>query len=1049
MTVQAIRNYQSRVQQLIRYSGSHNESALRNAFHTLLDQYASGRKLLVVPEVEYRRSRRGSRVVPDGTLKDVLRQDWGYWESKDEKDDLDEEIAAKFAKGYPDSNILFEDTRTAVLYQGGREVGRTSFTDVAALDALLIRFTSYEPREVTEFHVAIKQFVADVPALAEELRNIIDEQLAASTGFKESLEQFLELCQHAINPRVGMADAREMLIQHILTEDIFMTVFDDPQFHRENAIARKLQDVTAPLYRGATLRRIHDRIAPYYEAINARAAQIFDHHEKQKFLKALYENFYRAYNPKKADRLGINYTPDEIVCFQIEGADHLLGLHFDRTLGDNNVEILDPSVGTGTYVAELIDYLSPEQLRYKYQHEIHCNEVEILPYYIANLNIEYTYKQKMGEYLPFDNICFVDTLDNLGFESSTEQQGLFSLTDENTERIRRQNARKISVVMGNPPYNANQLNENENNKNRPYPEIDRRIKETYIRHSSAQKTKLYDMYARFLRWASDRLAKNGIIAFVSNSSFLDARSYDGFRKVVEEEFNEIYILNLKGDARTSGERRRREGGNVFSDQIRVGIAIYFLVRREGQRGCHIHYAEVPDYLTATEKKAFLRENSLAELKFRTITPDKDHNWLNLAESDWDDLISLTSKQSGRTGERLALETIFELCTPGVSTNRDEWVYDTDKVNLAQKVTRFIETFNQQIADLRATNPTDLDAFVTQSIKWSEALKRSLLQGHKLTFNAAFVVESNYRPFFYQHYYAEKTLSDRLTANHWAMFGRKLDQGNLVVAFTNYGTDRPFVALATNRLPDLHLVGDSQCVSLYRYAGDGERVDNISDWAVKQFQQRYPGQAAHMTKQAIFHYVYAVLHHPAYRTKYAQNLKREFPRIPFYDDFCQWARWGERLMKLHLGYEQVEPYPLTRQDRIPRSYEDQSGQQSLLPTPAESDPMLPGIQARASSRVEKAKTRLIARKDTGTIEIDSFTTLKGVPAEAWEYRLGTYSALEWVLERYKERTPKDPTIRDRFNTYRFEDHKEQVIELIQRVCTVSVETMRIMAEMPDK
>jgi len=566
MSIQLIQQYHAKVEKIKRYSGSSNESALRKPFQDLLEHYAQIKNLLLVPEVEVR-TRNGRRVVPDGTLKDALRQDWGYWESKDEKDVLDDEIATKLAKGYPSNNILFEDTQTAVLYQSGDEVMRTAFTDTKALNALITRFISYEPKEVTEFHRAIEQFNADVPALVAVLRAIIEEQYNTNVDFNNALDDFLELCQKSINPRVEMADVSEMIIQHILTEDIFMTVFDEPQFHRDNAIAHKLQEVVNSFYHGATWREIHSRIAPYYETINARAAQIYNHWEKQKFLKALYENFYRVYNPKAADRLGVIYTPDEIVRFMIHAADHLVFKHFGRTLGDANVDILDPTVGTGTFITELIEYLPENQLKYKYQNEIHCNEVSILPYYIANLNIEYTYKQKMSEYLPFENICFVDTLDNLGFVKSGQHQAdFFAIVDENIKRIKRQNERKISVIVGNPPYNANQLNENENNKNRPYPDIDRRIKDTYIKHSTAQKTKVYDMYARFLRWSSDRLDRNGVIAFVSNNSFLDARTYDGFRKVVAEEFNAIYVIDLKGDARTSGERRRREGGNVFSDQ---------------------------------------------------------------------------------------------------------------------------------------------------------------------------------------------------------------------------------------------------------------------------------------------------------------------------------------------------------------------------------------------------------------------------------------------------------------------------------------------------
>lgn len=698
MSIQLIQQYHTKVEKIIRYGGSRNETALDKAFQDLIEAYAESKNLLLVRGVEVR-IRGGKRIIPDGILKDALRQDWGYWESKDEKDDLEAEIAAKFAKGYPSTNILFEDTHTAVLYQSGGEVMRADFADAKALDTLLIKFVSYEPKHVSEFHSAIEQFNTDVPALVAELRAIIEEQYKANKGFREALADFLSLCQKAINPRVEMADVREMIIQHILTEDIFMTVFDDPQFHRENAVARKLQEVLSTFYHGATQRKIHNRIAPYYETINARAAQIYNYWEKQKFLKALYENFYRVYNPKAADRLGVIYTPDEIVRFMIHAADHLTFKHFGKTLGDKNVEILDPAVGTGTFITEIIEYLPENQLKHKYQNEIHCNEVAILPYYIANLNIEYTYKQKTGEYLPFENICFVDTLDNLGFTYKDKQYKMLGLTDENMERIQRQNERKISVIIGNPPYNANQLNENENNKNRDYRGIngqkgvDNRIKETYVKHSTAQKTKAYDMYARFLRWSSDRLDKNGVIAFVSNNSFLDKRHLDGFRKVVATEFNHIYVVDLKGYARGSGEQRRREGGNVFNDQIRVGIAVYFLVRKQGEEGCRIHYNAVPDYAHAAEKQAYLRDNTFAEMKFDPIHPDKNHNWLNLSKNDLNNLIPVAAKERNRHIEQ---ECVFQLSCPGINTARDEWVYAFDEDTLIQKEQFFIQKYNQQV-----------------------------------------------------------------------------------------------------------------------------------------------------------------------------------------------------------------------------------------------------------------------------------------------------------------------------------------------------------------
>ena len=370
-----------------------------------------------------------------------------------------------------------------------------------------------------------------------------------------------------------------------MTEEIFSQVFDDPEFHRKNNVARELYTLENTFFTGKVKYDTLAALRSYYAAIKSAAALVSSHHEKQNFLKVIYENFYKVYDKKKADRLGVIYTPTEIVRFMIESADWMCQKHFGKALIDKNVEILDPAAGTDTYITELIEHFrgQPAKLRYKYCEELHANEVAILPYYVANLNIEATYAAING-YEEYQNLCFVDTLDNTAaLRAHKGQQGdLFGgMSEENVARIKRQNTKKISVIIGNPPYNANQLNENENNKNREYPEIDRRIKETYVAASKARKTKLYDMYVRFFRWASDRVDENVIVAFVSNSSFIDSRAYDGFRKLVAEEFNEIWLIDLKGNARTSGERRRREGGNVFNDRIRVGVAVYFCVKKKG------------------------------------------------------------------------------------------------------------------------------------------------------------------------------------------------------------------------------------------------------------------------------------------------------------------------------------------------------------------------------------------------------------------------------------------------------------------------------------
>ncbi len=575
MSIHSINQYQNEVEKIIHFGGTKKETAIRNAFYNLLNEYAKQKGLMIVPEVTIKTAA-GKNVTPDGTLKDMLRQDWGYWESKDESDILDDEISKKFAKGYPKENIIFEDSQTAVLIQNGIEIMRVAVSDATALHNLLNAFISFERPEVKHFRKAIEHFKEDIPKVTETLRNIIIDAEKTNPKYTKAAKVFLKLCHDSINPNVTIEDVREMIIQHILTEDIFNTIFDETQFHRENNIARELENVIKTFFTGNTRRVALSSVQHYYQAINAAAATIADHHEKQKFLKVVYETFYKSYNPKAADRLGVVYTPNEIVRFMIESTDYLLHKHFNKFLGDKNVEILDPATGTGTFITDLIDYISKDKLEYKFKNEIHANEVAILPYYISNLNIEFTYTQKMGKYAEFENLCFMDTLDNMGFKYRGKQFSLFeAFTEENSKRIYKQNTKNISVVIGNPPYNANQANENDNNKNREYPEIDQRIKDTFIKQSTAQKTKVYDMYARFYRWAFDRLDGNGIIAFVTNRSFIDSRTFDGFRKTIQTEFDFCYIVDTKSDVRAN-PKIAGTTHNVFG--IQTGVAIMFLVK---------------------------------------------------------------------------------------------------------------------------------------------------------------------------------------------------------------------------------------------------------------------------------------------------------------------------------------------------------------------------------------------------------------------------------------------------------------------------------------
>lgn len=518
MSQHLIHDYLRQLDLIKKISGSQRETIVREAFKDLLKAWGRQQGLVFLAEYPLKTTHK-TNINVDGALLHELRLPLGYWEAKDADDKLEAEVHKKFAKGYPQDNILFSDDITAVLWQNRQEVLRCDMGNPTALEKLLKLFFGYERPEIAGFRAAVAQFKTDLPAVLQALRAMIDQAQSNHAAFQQAAEKFLQHAQEAINPILTAADVREMLIQHILTEEIFSKVFDDSDFHQHNNVARELYALESVFFTGALKKQTLKGLEPYYAAIRSTATQIGSHSEKQTFLKVIYENFYKVYNTKAADRLGVVYTPNEIVRFMIEGADWLCQKHFDKYLIDPGVDILDPATGTGTYICELLEHFrgQPKKLAHKYAHELHANEVAILPYYVANLNIEATYAAITGDYAEFPSLCFVDTLDNIGEHISGKNSTveLFgSVSEENVARIQRQNSKRISVVMGNPPYNANQANENDNNKNRAYPEIDRRIKDTYIAHSTAQKTKLYDMYARFFRWASDRLDDNGILAFV-------------------------------------------------------------------------------------------------------------------------------------------------------------------------------------------------------------------------------------------------------------------------------------------------------------------------------------------------------------------------------------------------------------------------------------------------------------------------------------------------------------------------------------------------------
>lgn len=1000
MSRQLINEYRSELDRIIKVGGTVNEGTVRDAFQTLLKSWGRSHDLTYLSEHKIV-TPKGNTIWVDGALVYDIRVPFGYWEAKDSRDDLEEEIRNKEAKGYPRTNIIYEDTKRAILIQDRNRVAEADMADTDQLYDLLTRFFAYEQQAIRDFRKAIAKFAEDLPAILDALRTRIREKREASTDFAAAEEAFLKQVKETINPALERADVTEMLIQHILTADIFNRVFDMRDYHHDNNIAKQLDTLDRKLFEYGDRRSLLQALRPYYTGIEETAHLIQSHSEKQNFLKSLYENFYKVYNPKAADRLGVVYTPGEIVRFMIRSADWLCEKHFGKNLVDPGVEILDPATGTGTYIVELLEYFrgQPDKLRQKYKEELHANEVAILPYYVANLNIEATYQAITGQFAEFEGLCLVDTLDNVeGLEQHAGDQlsMLGAMSDENIERVRRQNQRRISVIIGNPPYNANQRSENDDNKNREYPHIDDRIRRTYVKESTAQKTKLYDMYSRFYRWASDRLGDEGIIAFITNRSFIESRTFDGFRKLVGKKFDHIEIVDLGGDVRAN-PKLSGTTHNVFG--IQTGVAIAFFVKTGKNDKAEIKYTRRPEFEHAEEKLSWLGGSNLQMLKSVTLVPNQRNEWLNQGEPGFENLMPIfENKASGSKRRRC----IFAINSVGINTARDFWVYSRNEQSLRRKVNFFLSEYRKSIDDQK----------FSKKIKWSEALKRKSEAREMEVFSKRRISDALYRPFVPRALYFSPLLIDRLSRTSES-FPSSL-HASPIISVSGGSAAKPFQTLASSLPASFDLLEKTSTFPRFRYNPTGDRFDNITDWALNKFTKQY-GKRAGVTKDAIFAYCYAVLHDPVYREKYALNLKREFPRIPFYPDFAQWVEWGDTLLDLHIDYDEVDPYPLNRAD-TPNSK-----------------------RAEGSHPKPKLKSVLTEGAGTGSVVVDEDTQLTGIPAGAWDYRLGNRSAIDWVLDQHKEKKPRDPTIAAKFNTYRFADYKESMIDLLAKVVRVSVET----------
>ena len=992
-----------------------HETAVRSAFQDLLKAFAQTANWMLIPEQTLANGKR-----PDGTLRDSFNLPRGYWEAKDTKDDLKHEIRKKISAGYPISNTIFEDTRRAVLYQNSKPILDADLTQQKDLTEVLDRFFHYAEPDIETFEHAVQDFKESIPDLAQGLLQRIKEEHAKNKPFVAAFGTFLELCRSSLDPNMSSATVDEMLVQHLLTERLFRTVFNNPDFTRRNVIAAEIEKVIETLTsRSFDRNEFARRLDRFYLAIENAAKNLDDWTEKQHFLNTVYERFFQGFSVKQADTHGVVYTPQEIVEFMCASVDVILQREFNSSLSEPGVQILDPATGTGNFIVNLIqNHINGGDLAHKYKHDLFCNEIMLLPYYIASLNIEHAYYEKTGTYTPFEGISFADTLNLEG-----QQMELFS--ERNTERIQRQKEAQIMVVIGNPPYNVGQKNENDNNKNRHYSAIDKRVSQTYAKDSLASnKNALSDAYVKFFRWAVDRLqGRDGVVCLVTNNSFVDQIAFDGMRKNLAKDFNQIYHIDLHGNVRKN-PKLSGTTHNVFGIQVGVGITI--AVRVSHQQEKVIRYYRVPEYWRKTEKLVFLQQKEdITGVEWLELQPDTRHTWITEGiKPDFVDYMPMGTREAKAARDTgfgsQEVETIFKIYSQGAQTSRDDWTYDFNVNNLVFKVKSMIEIYNSELSRwIRSGSPKDIDNFVTSDetkIKWSSRLKECFMRKIEAKFDISSVHDSLYRPFTRKHLYFDTILTHRQGLFPNILPTLSTESENKVICLTVLGSEKPFMVMMTNVIPDMHLVGagaGAQCFPYYTYAEDGSnKRENITDWALAQFREQY-GET--VTKWDIFHYVYAMLHHPVYRERYAENLKRDLPRLPLLfrqEAFASCVHIGKALMELHLNYETVKEYRLK---------------------------WLENKDVSISWHVEKMK--LSSEKDA--LRVNEWLTLTGIPQECFNYRLGNRSALEWVIDQYQVSTDARSGIVSDPNR---EDDEQYIVRLIGKVVTVSVETVKLVEEL---
>ena len=896
-------------------------------------------------------------------------------------------------------------------------------------------------------------------------------KLIQSGVHKKAFNDYLKGLQRDLNPSVDAAQAIEMLAQHIITRPVFDALFADYQFVNNNAVSRSMQRMIDLLQEQA-FEKDTEVLEKFYQSVRTNVGGIDNLEGKQTIIKNLYEKFFKGAFPLTVEKLGIVYTPVECVDFIIHSVNDILKTEFNTSLTGQNVHILDPFTGTGTFITRLLQsgLIRPEDMERKYLNEIHCNEIVLLAYYIADVNIESVFHDiaHRKTYLPYSGICLTDTF-QLAEKKHNE---LFTeFFQDNSKRVKKQMATHVRVIVGNPPYSIGQKSANDNAQNLSYPYLDKRVSETYAAKSSATLNKsLYDSYVKAFRWASDRIPQNegGIVAFISNGAWIDGAGQDGMRRCLEEEFTSIYVLNLRGNQRTSGELSRKEGGKIFGSGSRTPIAITFLVKNPAKKGqkAVIHYHDIGDYLTREQKLKMVKEfRSITsqKLEWLIITPNDKADWINQRDGLFDNLIPLTPKK------KFALNTqsIFSTYAIGVTTNRDAWVSGFSKDKVTSNMCSMIEFYNQQID--KSDISTD-----DRKISWTVNLKKDHEKRIIHHFNTNAFVISSYRPFNKVELYYHRPFIER--PGLWKQLFPTNNYNNLVITVSGVGQQKPFASLITDSISDLQVVDKGQFFPLYWYEenknpqatlfDDAEtnryiRHDGITDWILKEVRSRFGGSKA-ITKEHIFYYVYGLLHSKQYCERFADDLKKSLPHIPIVDnvqDFMAFYKAGKELADLHLNYEQGINEQITGQDgdypfyaNMPMLAHRFFGIKVIGDIDIwQSEWTDETYQYFAVNKIKFAKVRDENGKlvvDKARIIYNGHITIENIPLKAYEYIVNGKSAIDWIMERYAVTIDKTSQIKNDPNDWsREHEQPRYILDLLLSVIILSCRTVSTVDALP--